>query len=126
MDNNDPKTIEPKIMYERASENKEILNLAFDSAPFILIVVNQEGRVEKMNQASISAFGKKKEEVIGLLGGEVFRCINSLKGDGCGRNEECADCTIRNSVMHTFLNAENIYKREANLNIELDGSVSTR
>ncbi|MCD4806792.1 MAG: PAS domain S-box protein [Methanococcoides sp.] len=98
-----------------------VLNSIFDNLPLILILVNKEGRVENINRATSITLGKEKTDSIGLLGGELFECMNSLKDEGCGKNKECSECTVRNSVMYTFETGENIYKKEGELEIITNG-----
>ncbi|NPE30195.1 PAS domain-containing protein [Methanococcoides sp. SA1] len=102
-------------------EDPGILNSIFDNLPLILVLINKEGRVENINRATTIILGKEKKDSIGLLGGELFGCINSLKEEGCGKNRECSECTVRNSVMHTFETGENLYKKEGELEIMTNG-----
>ncbi|SES85162.1 PAS domain S-box-containing protein [Methanococcoides vulcani] len=95
----------------------EILSPVFEDIPMIMILVNQDGKVEYINRTATIALGKEKKDSIGLLGGELFGCMNSIKGEGCGKNRECSECTVRNSVMHTFETGESIYKKEGELEI---------
>ncbi|WP_445475649.1 PAS domain-containing sensor histidine kinase [Methanococcoides methylutens] len=95
----------------------DILSPIFDDIPMIMILVNQEGKVEYINRTATIALGNEKKDSIGLLGGELFGCVNSIKVEGCGKNRECSECTVRNSVMHTFKTGESIYKKEGRLEI---------
>ncbi|MBT6338731.1 MAG: transporter substrate-binding domain-containing protein, partial [Desulfobacula sp.] len=93
---------------ERKQAEKKIKNHAanlkaiFDSTPNILVLVNDESRVEMINNRGAAFLGKKKEELYGLLGGEVFNCLNSFDGKGCGRNADCSLCPVRTQIMLTF------------------------
>ena len=102
-------------------KNSGVLNSIFENLPLILILINKDGRVENINRATSITLGKEKTDSIGLLGGELFGCMNSLKDEGCGKNRECSECTVRNSVMYTFETGENIYKREGELEIIANG-----
>ncbi|WP_052402792.1 PAS domain-containing protein [Methanococcoides methylutens] len=97
--------------------DSDILSPIFDDIPMIMILVNQEGKVEYINRTATIALGNEKKDSIGLLGGELFGCVNSIKLEGCGKNRECSECTVRNSVMHTFETGESIYKKEGELEI---------
>jgi diguanylate cyclase (GGDEF)-like protein/PAS domain S-box-containing protein len=102
----------------RAKTN--ILNTIFESAPFILMLVNEEGRVQNINHAGSAFAGRNKSDLIGLLGGEVFNCINSFNGLGCGHNTECGTCPVRTRVMHTMQTGESIYNAEGCLTVLQD------
>ncbi len=58
----------------------------FETAPYIMMVVNREGRVESINRAGVVFSGRTEGELVGLREGEVFNCLNSIDGPGCGRN----------------------------------------
>ncbi|MBP1908951.1 PAS domain-containing sensor histidine kinase [Methanolobus bombayensis] len=90
----------------------------FENAPFIMIIVNMEGKIENINHTTSQALGIQKEHALGLLGGELFSCINSLEGGGCGKNPNCSNCLVRNTVMDTFQTSKNTYKREGELTIK--------
>jgi len=105
--------------------NPDILNYIFDHIPLTMILVNPAGKIENINRAASIKLGKEKKDCVGLLGGELFGCMNSLKEEGCGKNRECSECTVRNSVMHTFETGENIYKKEGELEIMTNGRSAT-
>lgn len=93
----------------------------FENAPNIVMLVNDEGRVVDINRAGIEFAGRKKEELLGLLGGEVFQCLNSFDGEGCGKNAECTDCPVRSRVERTLETGEPIYDEEGEFEIRRYG-----
>jgi hypothetical protein len=101
--------------------NPGILNSIFDDLPLIMILIDQNGKIENINRAATVALEKEKKDCVGLLGGEIFQCINSFTGEGCGKSRECLECNVRNSVMHTFETGKNIYKKESELDIVNNG-----
>ncbi|MCD4821611.1 MAG: PAS domain S-box protein [Methanococcoides sp.] len=98
-----------------------ILNSIFDDLPFIMVLIDEDGIIKNVNRAATVKLGKDKKDCVGLLGGEIFQCINSFSGEGCGKNIECLDCVIRRSILHTFKTGENIYKKEGELDIVTNG-----
>ena len=74
----------------------------FNSVPNILILLNQESRVEMLNHQAASFVGKEESEVLGKLGGDLLECLNSFEGQGCGQNSDCASCPVRNTVQATL------------------------
>jgi len=62
------------------------------------IIVDGEGRILGVNQPMLLFLGKRREEVIGLLGGEMMGCRYSRFDESCGKTQHCASCTIRNTV----------------------------
>ena len=104
----------------------DIFSKVFDNAPLLMIVVNRDGKVENINYATSEALGIDKKDALGLLGGELFGCINSFDGEGCGMNHECSECIVRNTVMRTFMTSEEVYKKEGELTIWIGEEFSTR
>jgi PAS domain S-box-containing protein len=82
-----------------------------------MILVNEDGRVENINHTGIKSAGRKKEDLFGLLGGEVFQCVNSYTEKGCGKSNDCMECPVRNSVQETFKTKRNLYKVDCELKV---------
>ena len=95
----------------------EIFSSIFDYAPYIIMLVNEEGRIERINRKGQGFAHEKEADLLGLLGGEVFHCLNSYDGPGCGRNEACRQCPVRSRVMSTFLTGQPIFEEEGFLNV---------
>ncbi|WP_440951995.1 PAS domain-containing sensor histidine kinase [Methanococcoides sp. FTZ1] len=95
----------------------DALSPIFEDIPVSMILFDQDVKVEYINRAAAIALGNEKETSIGLRGGELFRCINSFKGEGCGKNKECLECAIRNSIIHTFKTGETVYKKDHEIEI---------
>ncbi|NPE31349.1 PAS domain S-box protein [Methanococcoides sp. SA1] len=105
--------------------NMEILKSIFDDIPLIMILVNHKIKIENINRAATIGLGKEKKDSFDLLVGEALNCINSFKGTECGKNSECSECIIRNSVIHTFETGENIYKKEGEVETVVNGQPVT-
>ncbi len=97
------------------------LNTIFNSTPNILILVNEERRVEDINHKGAEFAGKTKKDLLGLLGGEVFGCVNSFDGEGCGLNPACAECPIRTRVVDTFDTGRPHVEEEGQMTFLLSG-----
>ncbi|WP_340818248.1 ATP-binding protein [Methanolobus sp. WCC4] len=115
-----------RAIQNNISNDTSLFHSIFENAPLIMVVVSSERRVENINHTTSKTLGIKKEDALGLLGGELFSCVHSFDGDGCGKNENCKDCTIKNTVLDTFRTQENVYKREAELTIMIDDQPSKR
>jgi len=103
---------EKKLAENEIVAQKNLLSSIFETAPYIFILVNEAGRVLAINKAGEIFANQKKEDIIGLLGGDVFRCMNSLIAPGCGKGEACKSCLIRTNVNSTFATGD------SKLNIE--------
>ncbi|WP_022664353.1 PAS domain S-box protein [Desulfospira joergensenii] len=101
LDITDQKTAEKKLQSQA-----ETLDIIFNSAPNIMMLVDENGNTARINQKGIRFSGRDEKELIGLLGGEVINCVNAFKGEGCGRTTECLDCPIRTKVEATMETGE--------------------
>ena len=105
-------------------KQQETLTRIFESAPYIMMVVDRENRVDNINRKGIAFAGKDKMRLLGLWGGDVLACLNSFKAPGCGRNPECGYCIIRNSVRQTFESGHGVNDQEGRLMVRrLSGDV---
>ncbi len=102
---------------------RDLLAAIFETAPSIMMLVNEDGRVQSINRAGAAFAGRPTEEPLGLLGREVFNCTNSFEGLGCGRNAVCEDCPVLTRVMHTFRTGESIYNGEGRMTVRKDSGI---
>jgi hypothetical protein len=69
-----------------------------DAIPLIVFVVDDDVRIQEMNDTARELFGPNKA-VFKRRAGEVFHCLHWQDSpDGCGRGEFCKNCIIRNAV----------------------------
>ncbi len=116
---------ERKRSEEKINSQARTLNVIFNSAPNILLLVNDEGRVEKINHKGAAFSGRKENELLGLLGGEVFNCISSFDGEGCGRNPVCSHCPVRTRVESTLQTGVPRSEEEGRMTFLIDGKETT-
>jgi PAS domain S-box-containing protein len=57
--------------------------------------------------------------------GDVFSCVNSYKGEGCGTNDKCTPCSALNIVAETFITGVDCHKVAGSMNILDNGIVSS-
>jgi PAS domain S-box-containing protein len=85
----------------RTSQKK--LETIFDSAPVMMLVLDEDRRVCNANRAALEVTGHSAEKIEGLRGGEAMRCVHSLEDpSGCGFGPFCEECTIRRVVADTL------------------------
>ncbi|MDR3554034.1 MAG: PAS domain S-box protein [Syntrophobacteraceae bacterium] len=94
---------------------RETLTRMFESAPYIIMLVDKDGRVDNINHRGVAFAGKEKADLLGLRSGQIFDCSNSVKEPGCGKNPECGDCIIQNSLARAFNSGESVNDLEGRL-----------
>ncbi len=92
------------------------LNAIYDNAPLIMLLVDRERRIVKMNALGLAMARSSEEEVLGHRGGDALRCIHSSDAPaGCGFAPACQSCGVRNTVLSTFATQKDINRAEASL-----------
>lgn len=121
-----------KHFEEELRAQSNTLTAIFESSPYIMVLIDQKGKVKNINGEGIKFSSREKASLLDNLYGEVLKCLHSFKQPGCSLNDECADCPIRNCVNETFTTGETIHNGEGKMvfvsegkNIELDLLVST-
>jgi two-component system cell cycle sensor histidine kinase/response regulator CckA len=93
----------------------DALDTIFENVPNILLLVDKDGRVANINQKGVMLAGRKKDKLLGLLGGEVFNCLTSFDGEGCGSNRDCLSCPIRTRVNKSLDTGKPIIEEEGRM-----------
>ncbi|HKK33027.1 MAG TPA: PAS domain-containing protein, partial [Desulfomicrobiaceae bacterium] len=94
---------ERKQREQLLTEQKELLAAIYRNAPFIMMVVNAERRIQQINGFAEQFANRDAEEMLGLRGGEALRCLHVLDDPrGCGFGDFCRQCVIRNTVLDTL------------------------
>jgi nitrogen fixation/metabolism regulation signal transduction histidine kinase len=80
-----------------------------------IIVVDSNGNACTANSQARKILRKDLKDIIGLRGGVIFNCAFSNLPEGCGFTVHCDGCTIRNTVMDTFMSGKSHLKVPAGL-----------
>ena len=93
----------------------EIVN----SRPMPTLLMQSDPRlVVTGNKSARQLFNKSLAEIEGHRGGQVFDCIHSFSEKGCGLDENCEDCKIKDAVLDTFASGNPHNNVETVLNIK--------
>ena len=96
-----------------------------ESSPFIMMLVDRDMRVRRVNRVGADFTGRPKEALLELLCGEVVHCVNSVDGLGCGRNAVCGECLVRSQVLHTLRTGEAVYEAQGKFVVIRESGEST-
>lgn len=98
-----------------------MLKSIFDAFPAVVLVVDDDVRIQNYNAAAGELLSTTSSEIINRRGGEALHCINATDvPEGCGRGPSCMDCVIRNSVALAF-EGNRIVRRRTKLTMLQDG-----
>ena len=81
--------------------NDDFFNTILDKIPFPVFLMDDDVRIHMYNLAAISLFDIELGRVNRVRCGDAFYCVYSMP-DGCGENEACKECVIRNSVRKSY------------------------
>lgn len=103
-------------------ERERELTAIYENAPLIMLLVDGERRVCKMNKAAREFAGSDTKDPVGQRGGEALRCLHSLDDpQGCGFGPLCEQCTLRKTILDTFETGRSHHHVEAALPFSIEG-----
>jgi PAS domain S-box-containing protein len=113
---------EKRYAEQHLQESQEELTTIYNNAPVLLMLLDRERRVRKVNVRVAGFAGSPTSDMIGVRGGEALRCIHALDDpEGCGFGPDCGQCTMRLAVMDTLVTGCSHYQVEAGLTFRIDG-----
>jgi FixJ family two-component response regulator len=111
----------------KSEANENLLNAVFRNLPLIIMLVDSERNIVKINNEGIDISGKQLEELIGKGGGDALNCIHALGNPkGCGHSDSCQSCLIRSTVSNSLKYKTDYHKVEAKLTVAKNGMEEER
>ena len=95
---------------------------AFELAPVPMMVVDEAGRVERMNPAG-QAFCRRSG-VAGELCGDALGCVHAGEPKGCGKGEPCEKCDLRRVLSETIRTGTPVRERKGALTCRLQNGAA--
>ncbi len=93
-----------------------------ESAPVMLLIVDDAFRVRKANDLAVQFAGRDAAGVLGLAPGNAIGCLSSLADpQGCGHGPECHACLLRQAVTDTVRTGASHRNVEAWVRFDADG-----
>jgi two-component sensor histidine kinase/PAS domain-containing protein len=97
------------------------------NVPVALFVINDQLRVEKLNERSAQISGRPPSETTGRELGDAFSCLSALAdAEGCGNCTECGYCSIRAAALDSLTSGARYEGVEAWLSCSVDGITEER
>jgi two-component system cell cycle sensor histidine kinase/response regulator CckA len=104
-------------------EQEQELAAIYENAPAIMMVMDGEGRIQRMNALAARFSGRAPAEALGLCCGDVLRCIHAQDvPEGCGHGPACQLCMIRLTALETIESGRGYYQLEGSLSSTANGA----
>jgi PAS domain S-box-containing protein len=107
-------------------EYTQNLETIFSSAPNILILVDESGRIKKINQKGAEISGKSGDRLTGILCGNFFNCVNAIDDKICGHGPNCVNCVVTNMIRSTFETGKSQIEQEGQITVFSDDKKTER
>jgi PAS domain S-box-containing protein len=102
-------------------ESEAEIRAIYQSAPVVMMLVDTERRVVRINTTGAEFAGRPGPELIGMRGGEALRCFHSFdSAQGCGFGEFCQHCAVRETVLDTLQTGTPHVQMECHLPVARD------
>jgi two-component system CheB/CheR fusion protein len=117
-------TTERRRAEEDLGEREAELAAIYENAPLVMMLVDRERRVRKMNRFAEQFGGGSAADLLGRHEGEALRCVNALREPGgCGYGSQCSDCTVRSTILETLETGRSHHLVEASRASVIEGKV---
>jgi signal transduction histidine kinase/CheY-like chemotaxis protein len=107
---------------EAIKEREELLTTIYENAPLVMMLVDGQGRIRKVNKLAEQFAGVAAADLLGRGAGEALGCLQAREDpQGCGFGPHCQDCAVRHTIMETFKTGRSHQQVEAGLPVPLEG-----
>ncbi|NOZ22435.1 MAG: hypothetical protein GXP25_15245 [Planctomycetes bacterium] len=90
-----------------------------------VLLMGSGPKVLTANRHARELLGKNLSEIEGHRSGEVIECIYSKRPGGCGEQEHCKSCAIRQTVLETYRTGKGFVKVRAYPDIQFGETEKT-
>jgi PAS domain S-box-containing protein len=108
--------------HEMHREQESLLAAVYQNTPLIMILLDGNHRVRRINGLACEYLGRPASEMLGKPCGEILRCLYNQKDPkGCGYGPSCKKCKVLLTVKDTMETGRNHHHVEASLPFEIQG-----
>ncbi len=101
---------------KRSKNTETELLTIINKAPIIMVLVDDTARIRRMNVFAETYTGKRHDEIVGRLIGEVFDC--DFYSRHCDNDKPaCPGCVLRDTIKKTFETGEEFHRLLSELEI---------
>ncbi len=106
----------------KSVDHESLLNAVFRNLPLIILLVDAERKIIKINKEGLEISKKNLDRVLGTRGGDALNCVYALENpNGCGASEACKHCIVQNTIINSLQYKTDYYKVEAKFTMKKDG-----
>ena len=99
------------------------LKTLFESIPCGVLIVDEDRRVQAVNNVLERTFGLAGTDVIDKRGGEALRCVHaSTSPEGCGYASQCRNCRVRSTALQA-LEGKHLHRQRAEVQLTVGDAV---
>ncbi len=117
--------IERENLITQLENQKGVLNLIFDNAPIVMMLLDEEGQIQNINYSNRNDSFDDSEFFLHLLSRKFQECIN-LKDMNWLEKPECHACGVCPVVNRTLKESGIVNKSEGRVSVGLDGRIFIR
>ncbi len=105
-----------KASHEALRERESELAAIYENAPLIMMVVDSQRRVHKVNKLTARLAGIAASDLVGRRPGEALSCVHAFcTGSGRDLKPECAECLVHRTIQETLETGCSRYQVEVNV-----------
>jgi len=102
-------------------QQDDFLRTLFEAIPCGIIVVDEEGQVQAVNDVVKRTFHGADDATLRKAAGEAIGCFHALQNpEGCGRSDTCQNCQVRSAASQA-LGGKRIFRHKAGMQLSLRG-----
>lgn len=102
-------------------QQDDFLRTLFEAIPCGIIVVDEEGQVQAVNDVIKRTFHGADGATLRRAAGEAIGCFHALQNpEGCGRSETCKNCQVRSAASQA-LGGKRIFRHKAGMQLSIRG-----
>jgi PAS domain S-box-containing protein len=113
---------------EKVKKSEQKFRTIFESIPGGILIVDQDLRVQAINNVLEQTFGICRTEVVNKRSGEALRCIHAFEYENpqdYGFADYCQSCQVRNTALEA-LAGKQVHQSKAKVELLVEGKVEER
>ena len=109
--NSDFVPCEPKHKELKSKRCRALDQAINGNVPSLALCLDNEFIVLSSNDGALFSQGKENKAYVGKICGKAIRCVNAFLEKGCGNEEPCQYCVLRQTIETTLETGQGIYKK---------------